>query len=77
MRAFAIYLRVANAVSFERLSQLMSDLVGLKISEGALVNMLAASQPAFARAAALIHPAIGRDRHAGGQAKLVGLGVPS
>ena len=32
----------------------MSDLVGLKISEGALVNMLAASQPAFARAAALI-----------------------
>ena len=54
LRAFAIYLRVANAVSFERLSQLMSDLVGLKISEGALVNMLAASQPAFARAAALI-----------------------
>ena len=32
----------------------MSDLVGFKISEGALVNMLAASQPAFARAAALI-----------------------
>jgi transposase len=54
LRAFAIYLRVANAVSFERLSQLMSYLVGLKISEGALVNMLAASQPAFARAAALI-----------------------
>ena len=54
LRAFAIYLRVANAVSFERLSQLMSDLVGLGISEGALVNMFAASQPAFARAAALI-----------------------
>ena len=54
LRALAIYLRVANAVSFERLSRRMSDLVGLKISEGALVNMLAASQPAFARAAALI-----------------------
>jgi len=54
LRAFAIYLRVAHAVSFERLSRLMSDLVGLKISEGALVNMLAASRPAFARAAALI-----------------------
>jgi transposase len=54
LRAFAIYLRVTHAVSFERLARLLSDLVGLKISEGALVNMLAASQPAFARAAALI-----------------------
>jgi transposase len=54
LRAFAIYLRVAHAVSFERLSRLMSDLVELKISEGALVNMLAASRPAFARAAGLI-----------------------
>ena len=54
LRAFAIYMRAAHAVSFERLSRLMSDLVGLKISEGALVNMLAASRPAFARAAALI-----------------------
>jgi len=54
LRAFAIYLRVAHAVSFERLARLLSDLVGLKISEGALVNMLAASRPAFARAAALI-----------------------
>jgi transposase len=49
LRAFAIYLRAAHAVSFERLSRLMSDLVGLKISEGALVNMLAAGRPSRGR----------------------------
>jgi len=48
LRAFVIYLRFTHAISFERLSRLMSDLVGLEISEGALVNMLKASQPAFA-----------------------------
>jgi hypothetical protein len=31
----------------------MSDLVGLKISEGALVNMLAAGQPTVSRIVAL------------------------
>jgi transposase len=54
LRAFAIYLRFTHAISFERLARLMSDLIGLEISEGALVNMLADSQPAFARAASLI-----------------------
>jgi transposase len=49
LRAFAIYLRFAHAISFERLAQLMSDLLGLEISEGALVNILKDSQPAFAR----------------------------
>ncbi|RWI83841.1 IS66 family transposase [Mesorhizobium sp.] len=54
LRAFAIYLRFAHAVSFERLSRLMSDLLGVEISEGALVNMLDGSRPAFARQASLI-----------------------
>jgi transposase len=54
LRAFALYLRFAHAISFERLSRLMSDLIGLEISEGALVNMLDASRPAFARQASLI-----------------------
>ena len=40
LRAFAIYLRFTQAISFERLSRLFSDLLGLEISEGALVNML-------------------------------------
>ena len=54
LRAFVLYLRVTHAISFERLARLMSDLVGLEISEGALVNMLAASRKAFTRAASRI-----------------------
>ncbi|RAI35289.1 IS66 family transposase [Rhodoplanes roseus] len=54
LRAFVIYLRVAHAISFERLARLMSDLVGLAISEGALVAMLSESRRAFARQANLI-----------------------
>src|SRR5712664_1484711 len=54
LRAFAIYLRFTQAISFERLSRLFSDLLGLEISEGALVNMLDDSKQAFARAANLI-----------------------
>jgi transposase len=54
LRAFAIYLRFAHAISFERLSRLMSDLLGVEISEGALVNILAASRSAFARQTSLI-----------------------
>jgi transposase len=52
--AFAIYLRFAYAISLERLSRLMSDLLGLKISEGALVNILDDSRPAFVRQMSLI-----------------------
>jgi transposase len=47
LRAFAIYLRASHAVSFERLAQLMSDLLGLQISEGALVNILSDSSKVF------------------------------
>jgi transposase len=54
LRALALYLRAAHAISFERLSRLLSDLLGLQISEGALVNLLADSRPAFARQASLI-----------------------
>ena len=54
LRAFAIYLRFAHAISLERLSRLMSDLLGLEISEGALVNILRDSRPAFARQTSLI-----------------------
>lgn len=49
LRAFAIYLRMTHAISYERLVRLFSELLGVDISEGALVNMLADSQPAFAR----------------------------
>jgi transposase len=54
LRAFAIYLRFTQAISFERLSRLFADLLGLDISEGALVNMLDDSRGAFARQTGLI-----------------------
>lgn len=47
LRAFAIYLRASHAVSLERLARLMSDILGLDISEGALVNILADSRKVF------------------------------
>ena len=54
LRAFVLYLRFTQAISFERLSRLCSDLLGLAISEGALVNMLENSREHFARQASLI-----------------------
>lgn len=51
LRAFVVYLRFTQAVSFERLARLMSDLVGLEISEGALANILQESTSAFERQA--------------------------
>jgi transposase len=47
LRAFVLYLRFGQAIPFERLERLMSDLFGLAISEGALANMLRDSAPAF------------------------------
>jgi transposase len=47
LRALVIYLRFTQGIAFERLATLLSDLLGLDISEGALVNMLDASREAF------------------------------
>jgi transposase len=54
LRALVLYLRFTQAISFERLARLCSDLLGLDISEGALVNMLDDSKLAFAAQASLI-----------------------
>jgi transposase len=54
LRAFVLYLRFAQAIPFERLARLMSDLLGLEISEGALANMLEASDGVFAHQTSLI-----------------------
>ena len=48
LRALAIYLRFTQGIAFERLAALLSNLLGLDISEGALVNILDAARPAFA-----------------------------
>jgi len=49
LRALVVYLRFTQGVSFERLTKLLSDVLGLSISEGALVNVLDAARGAFAR----------------------------
>ena len=54
LRALVIYLRFIQGVAFERLATLPSDLLGLDISEGALVNILDAAKDAFAKASAAI-----------------------
>lgn len=54
LRAQALHLRFTQGIGLERLSKLMGDAYGLKISEGALVNMLRQSAPAFAAQAAAI-----------------------
>src|ERR1035437_10269904 len=54
LRAFALYLRFAQAIPFERLARLRSDLLGLESSEGALANMLRESGDAFSRQTSLI-----------------------
>jgi hypothetical protein len=53
-RDFALYLHFTEAISFERLSHLLSDLLGVDFSEGALVNMFDDNRPAFIRQASLI-----------------------
>jgi len=54
LRAFVVYLRFTQGISFERLAKLLSDILGLDISEGALVNMLEAARHPFATQTSLI-----------------------
>lgn len=48
LRALVVYLRFTQGIAFARLATLLSDLLGLDISEGALVNMLEAAREPFA-----------------------------
>jgi transposase len=59
--ALVLHLHVTQAISFERLAGLMAEVFGVTLSEGAIANMLARSEPALTAAA----EAIGREvRHA-------------
>lgn len=54
LRALIIYLRFTQGIAFARLARLLSDLLGLDISAGALVNMLDAARDAFSRQTSLL-----------------------
>ena len=55
LRALILYLRFTQNIALERLSTLLSTILGLEISEGAIVNILAAARDAFARQRETIH----------------------
>lgn len=54
LRAFVIYLRSVQNIPLARLTEVLRDLLGLEISEGALVNILHASRQPFARQTSLL-----------------------
>ena len=54
LRAFVLYLRSVQCIPLARLCDLLHDLFGLDISEGALVDILKGSAPAFAKQTSLI-----------------------
>lgn len=58
LRALVIYLRFTQNIALERLSSLLSTMLGLEISEGALVNILQAAREAFARQREAIREAL-------------------
>ncbi len=47
LRALVIYLRFTQGIALDRLTILLSDILGLDISEGAIVTILDAARPAF------------------------------
>ncbi len=59
LRALVIYLRFTQGIAFERLATLLSDLLGLEISEGAFVNMARRLARRLCRADELDPPAFG------------------
>ena len=54
LRAFVIYLRSVQNIPLARLTDVFRDLLGLEISEGALVNILHASRKPFAKQVSLL-----------------------
>jgi transposase len=54
LRAFVIYLRSVQNIPLARLTDVLRDLLGLEISEGALVNILHASRKPFAKQMSLL-----------------------
>ena len=49
LRALILYLRFTQNIALERLSTLLSTMLGLEISEGAIVNILSSARDAFAK----------------------------
>lgn len=58
IRALVVYMRYRHHVSYCRLVEMLDEVAGLEISEGAIANMLARAGPVFAAQAAEIETAV-------------------
>jgi len=58
LEQMVLYLHYAHPLSYERVQRIVLELFGLKITQGALVNMVKRAQPALTCAAAAIHQQI-------------------
>jgi transposase len=56
--ALVTYMHGCQMVSYSRLAEMLEDLFGLKISEGAIANMLARAAKPFAQCAEAIHETV-------------------
>jgi transposase len=54
LSALIVHLHVTQAISFERLAQLLDEVFGIRISEGAIANLIARAQTPLAASAATI-----------------------
>jgi transposase len=54
LTALIVHLHVTQAIGFERLARLLDEVFGLRISEGAIANLLARAQTPLAASAATI-----------------------
>jgi transposase len=54
LSALIVHLHVTQAIGFERLAQLLDEVFGIRISEGAIANLIARAQTPLAASAATI-----------------------
>jgi transposase len=54
LTALIVHLHVTQAIGFERLAQLLAEVFGIRISEGAIANLIARAQTPLAASAATI-----------------------
>jgi transposase len=54
LTALIVHLHVNQAIGFERLAQLLDEVFGIRISEGAIANLIARAQTPLAASAATI-----------------------
>jgi transposase len=82
LHAVATYLKTFQALSYERLQGALSDLFGLTLSQGGLMNLLRRAQERFAEGQSAPSPLCGRggrlrrDRRAHRGQQRLPLGLP-